>query len=72
MRTTWERSIGELASEGRPAPLFRFGVQQDEKDSSQQIRANIGQGGLVAARSRLLHCRQQALSTAFASNMSST
>ncbi|MGA2538406.1 MAG: M13 family metallopeptidase [Terracidiphilus sp.] len=37
--------IGELAAEGSAAPLFRFGVQQDEKDSSQQI-ASIGQGGL--------------------------
>jgi putative endopeptidase len=37
--------IGGLASEGDPAPLFRFGVQQDEKDSSQQI-AGIGQAGL--------------------------
>jgi len=37
--------IGELASEGDPAPLFRFGVQQDEKDSSKQI-AGIGQAGL--------------------------
>jgi putative endopeptidase len=37
--------IGELAAHGAPAPLFRFGVQQDEKDSSKQI-ASIGQGGL--------------------------
>jgi putative endopeptidase len=37
--------IGELAEEGSPAPLFRFGVQQDEKDSSQQI-ASIFQAGL--------------------------
>jgi putative endopeptidase len=37
--------IGELASAGSPAPLFRFGVGQDEKDSSKQI-ADIGQGGL--------------------------
>ncbi len=37
--------IGELAAAGAPAQLFRFGVQQDEKDSSQQI-ASIGQGGL--------------------------
>jgi putative endopeptidase len=37
--------VGELAAQGAPAPLFRFGVQQDEKDSSKQI-ANIGQGGL--------------------------
>ncbi len=37
--------IGGLARQGDPAPLFRFGVQQDEKDSSKQI-ASIGQGGL--------------------------
>jgi putative endopeptidase len=37
--------LGELAAKGSPAPLFRFGVQQDEKDSSKQI-ASIGQGGL--------------------------
>jgi predicted metalloendopeptidase len=37
--------MGELAEEGSPAPLFRFGVQQDEKDSSKQI-ASIGQAGL--------------------------
>jgi putative endopeptidase len=37
--------VGELASEGSPAPLYRFGVGQDEKDSSKQI-AQIGQGGL--------------------------
>ena len=37
--------IGTLAEEGSPAPLFRFGVQQDEKDSSQQI-AGISQAGL--------------------------
>jgi putative endopeptidase len=37
--------IGELASEGSPAPLFRFGVGQDEKDSSKQI-AEIVQAGL--------------------------
>jgi putative endopeptidase len=37
--------IGELAAGGNPAPLFRFGVQQDEKDSSKQI-AGIGQAGL--------------------------
>ncbi len=36
--------LGELAAQGSPAPLFRFGVQQDEKDSSKQI-ASIGQGG---------------------------
>jgi putative endopeptidase len=37
--------IGNLASEGAPATLFRFGVEQDQKDSTQQI-AVIGQGGL--------------------------
>jgi len=37
--------VGDLASEGSPAPLFRFSAQQDEKDSSQEI-ANIGQAGL--------------------------
>jgi putative endopeptidase len=37
--------IGDLAAQGDPASLFRFGVQQDEKDSSRQI-ASIGQGGL--------------------------
>jgi putative endopeptidase len=37
--------IGDLAAAGDPAGLFRFGVQQDEKDSSKQI-AGIGQGGL--------------------------
>jgi putative endopeptidase len=37
--------MGELEAEGSAAPLFRFGVGQDEKDSSKQI-AEIGQGGL--------------------------
>ena len=37
--------IGNLAEEGSPAPLFRFGVSQDDKDSSKQI-AGISQGGL--------------------------
>ena len=37
--------IGTLAEEGSPAPLFRFGVGQDDKDSSKQI-AQISQGGL--------------------------
>ena len=37
--------IGDLASEGSPAPLFRFRVEQDQKDSSLQI-AGIGQAGL--------------------------
>ncbi len=36
---------GDLAMHGDPAPLFRFGVQQDEKDSSKQI-AGISQAGL--------------------------
>ena len=37
--------MGELEAEGSPAPLFRFGVSQDDKDSSKQI-AGICQGGL--------------------------
>ena len=37
--------VGDLASQGNPAPLFRFGVGQDEKDSSKQI-VNISQAGL--------------------------
>jgi len=37
--------IGELATQGSPTALFRFGVEQDDKDSSKQI-AGIGQGGL--------------------------
>jgi putative endopeptidase len=37
--------LGELVEEGSPAPLYRFGVSQDEKDSTQQI-AQIGQAGL--------------------------
>ncbi|HTX76591.1 MAG TPA: M13 family metallopeptidase [Terracidiphilus sp.] len=37
--------LGTLAAQGAPAPLFQFGVRQDEKDSSKQI-ANLGQGGL--------------------------
>ncbi len=37
--------IGELASEGSPAPLFDFDVEQDEKNSSKQI-ATISQSGL--------------------------
>ena len=37
--------VGSLAEQGDNTGLFRFGVQQDEKDSSQQI-ASIGQGGL--------------------------
>jgi putative endopeptidase len=37
--------MGQLEAEGRSAPLFRFGVEQDDKDSSKQI-AGIGQAGL--------------------------
>lgn len=37
--------VGDLAAQGDPAPLFRFGVGQDEKDSTKQI-AQISQGGL--------------------------
>ena len=37
--------MGELEAEGSAAPLFRFGVEQDDKDSSKQIAA-IGQAGL--------------------------
>ncbi len=37
--------IGDLAAHGGAAPLFRFGVTQDEKDSSKQI-ASVGQGGI--------------------------
>ncbi|MGB7546161.1 MAG: M13 family metallopeptidase [Terracidiphilus sp.] len=37
--------MGALEAAGDPAPPFRFGVEQDTKDSSQQI-AVIGQGGL--------------------------
>ena len=37
--------VGELVAEGSPAPLFNFGTEQDEKDSSKQI-AGIGQAGL--------------------------
>jgi putative endopeptidase len=37
--------MGELEAEGSPAPLFNFGVSQDDKDSSKQI-AGIAQGGL--------------------------
>src|ERR1035437_6793232 len=37
--------IGDLAAEGDAAPLFRFGVEQDDKDSSKQI-AGVFQGGL--------------------------
>jgi len=37
--------MGELLASGNPAPLFRFGVSQDDKDSSKQI-AEASQGGL--------------------------
>jgi putative endopeptidase len=37
--------MGEQEAEGSAAPLFEFGVQQDDKDSSKQI-AGIGQSGL--------------------------
>ena len=37
--------MSELEAEGAPAPLFNFGVSQDEKDSTKQI-AQIAQGGL--------------------------
>src|ERR1035437_3421603 len=37
--------MGKLEADGSSAPLFRFGVEQDDKDSSKQI-ANIFQGGL--------------------------
>jgi putative endopeptidase len=38
--------VGDLAAQGAPAPLFRFGVGQDEKDSSKQI-AEIVQAGIA-------------------------
>jgi len=37
--------MGEMEAEGNAAPLFRFGVEQDDKDSSKQI-AGISQAGL--------------------------
>jgi putative endopeptidase len=37
--------MAELAEAGSPAPLFRFGVGQDDKDSTKQI-AQVYQGGL--------------------------
>ncbi len=37
--------MGQLEAEGSEAPLFYFGVKQDDKDSSKQIAA-IGQAGL--------------------------
>jgi putative endopeptidase len=60
--------LAELATEGSPAPLFRFGVGQDEKDSSKQI-AQISQGGLslpdrdyyIKDTPRFKHIREQYL-----------
>ena len=37
--------MGDLLKSGAPAPLLRFGVEQDAKDSSKQI-AETSQGGL--------------------------
>jgi len=37
--------MGELEAEGSSAPLFNFGVEQDDKDSTKQI-ASVGQSGL--------------------------
>ncbi len=37
--------MGALEAKGAPAPLFRFGVGQDQQDSTKQI-AQISQGGL--------------------------
>jgi putative endopeptidase len=37
--------IGDLAAQGSAAPLFRFGIGQDDKDSSKEI-AQISQAGL--------------------------
>jgi putative endopeptidase len=37
--------MGDLEAEGNTAPLFNFGVEQDDKDSSKQI-AGVFQGGL--------------------------
>jgi putative endopeptidase len=37
--------MGDLLAEGSAAPLFQFGVGQDEKDSTKQI-VETGQGGL--------------------------
>ncbi|HKF49915.1 MAG TPA: M13 family metallopeptidase [Terracidiphilus sp.] len=58
--------VGELARQGDVATMFRFGVQQDEKDSSKQI-AGIVQGGLslpdreyyISDSKRFEHIRQQ-------------
>ncbi len=36
--------MGELEAEGSSAPLFSFGVEQDEKDSSKQIAALYQKG----------------------------
>jgi len=38
--------MGDLEAEGAPAPLFRFGVSQDEKDSFQADRRNRAGVGL--------------------------
>lgn len=38
--------LGDLQSQGSQVGIFRFGVQQDEKDSTRQI-AGTGQGGLT-------------------------
>ena len=37
--------VGDLAAQGSSAPLFRFGVGQDDKDSSKEI-AEISQAGI--------------------------
>ena len=37
--------MGDLESTGSPAPLFNFGVSQDDKDSTKQI-AGVFQGGI--------------------------
>ena len=37
--------MGDLEAEGAPAPLFRFWIDQDEKDSSKEI-VQISQAGL--------------------------
>jgi putative endopeptidase len=58
--------MGELLAAGSPAPLFQFGVGQDEKDSSKQI-AEASQGGLslpdrdyyLKDDARFLHIREQ-------------
>ncbi len=63
---SWESS----RPTARPAPLFRFGVGQDQKDSTKQI-AEIGAGRPLPARPRLLPRRSPRLPRS-ASNMSST